>query len=246
MDDLDWMVVFGAGLPLVIGLVFLLPFSKREESGRDKHAWRIVLGVGLASIVAFSRLYDWPTGDLTRAAWWTGLGQDQLILYALLAGTALGLVMSFTPRALWIRAAIIVSLAGLVTLVVWPIVKTEAVMYRVMPAVGTIVFASVFELAAIRRPGFCVPFALSVSLASTSMLVIATGFQPLGFSALAASVVLGVGSLISLKRPKLMVADGAVLVFVPLLVLAPLFAWVNLMFYGDDFPALGFLRKSVV
>lgn len=249
MDDLDWMIVFGVAVPFVIGWVFVLPLSKRHESqredgrndGRNRHSWRIVLATGLASFIAFAGLFNWPTGDLTRAAWWGSLGQDQLIAYAMLAGVATGLVMSFTPRLLWIRAALIVALAGLVTLACWPIVRTESMFYRAMPAVGTIVFAGLFELAAIRRPGVCLPAALSLSLGTTSMLVFATGFQPLGFSAMAAAVVLGVCAIIALWRRTLTIGDGAVLVVVPLLVLAPLIAWLYLLFGGDDFPALAFL-----
>ena len=245
MGDLDWMIVFGVVVPLVIGGVFVLPFSKRREGGcedgRDRHAWRIVLATGLASIIAFAGLFDWPTGDLTRAAWWGGLNQDQLIVYALVAGVATGLVMSLTPRLLWIRAALILALAGLVTLICWPIVRTESMFYRAMPAVGTVVFAGLYELAAIRRPGICVPFALSLSLGTTSVLVVATGMQPLGFSAMAVAVVLGVCAIISLWRRNMTMADGAVPVVVTLLVLPPLIAWLYLLFGGDDFPALGFL-----
>ncbi len=267
MDEIDRLIVFGVALPFVIGLVFVLPLSKRRgraeadgqdkgdatdatdgadgaardlRSVRDRHAWRIVLAAGLASIVAFFSLFDWPTDDLTRSAWWGMLGQDQLVAYAVLAGLMVGLVLSFTPRVVWVRAVLIVGLAALVTLIAWPIVRTESLMYRAMPAVGTIVFAGLFEVLAVRRAGVCVPAALSLSLGTTAMLAAATGFQPLGFAAIATAVVLGVCSIIALWRP-MTVADGAVLVVVPLLVLTPMFAWVNLMFYGEAFPAMAFL-----
>jgi hypothetical protein len=264
MDDLDRMIVFGVVLPFVIGWVFVLPMSKRRgrvggatgadgateastnesnrsrTAGRDRHAWRIVLAVGVASIVAFLGLFDWPTDDLSLSAWWGGLGQDQLVAYAVLVGMVLGIVMSVTPRAMWLRAVLVVVLAALVTLIAWPIVRTESLLYKAMPAAGTVVFAALFEVLAVRRAGVCVPIALSLSLGTTAVLVAATGFQPLGLSAVAAAVVLGVCSIVALWRP-VTVADGVVLVVVPLLVLVPLFAWVNLMFYGDAFPAMGFL-----
>ena len=242
MDDIDRMIVFGAAAPFVIACLLVLPRSKRTESGRDENACRFVLAVGAPVALAFFALFHWPWSEWSDpSAWWSRLNQDQLILYAVLLSIAIGLAMSRAPATLLFRAALMLALAGLVTLATWPIVAPEAWYYRAMPAVGVVLLGGALEYAAVRRSGLCVPMAMCLALATTSVLVAATGMQPLGVSSLAAAVALGVLAIVSLWRRNLSMAHGVVPVVATLLVMPPLIKWLYIVFESDDFPAAGFL-----
>ncbi|MCH7960844.1 MAG: hypothetical protein IIC49_00780 [Planctomycetes bacterium] len=242
MDDIDRMIVFGVAAPFAIACLLVLPRSKRTRSGSNTHAWRLVLAVGTPVVLAFLTLFHWPWTEWTDAsAWWSRLNQDQLILYAVLLSIAVGLAMSRAPGTLLVRAALILALAGLVTLATWPIVAPEAWYYRATPAAGILLLGGALEYAAVRRSGFCLPMAMCLALATTSVLVAATGMQPLGVSALAAAVALGVLAIVSLWRRHLSMAQGVVPVVATLLVMPPLIKWLYIVFEGDDFPAAAFL-----
>ena len=242
MDDIDRMIVFGVAAPFAIACLLVLPRSKRTRSGPDTHAWRLVLAVGTPVVLAFFALFHWPWTEWTDAsAWWSRLNQDQLILYAVLLSIAVGLAMSRAPGTLLVRAALILALAGLVTLATWPIVAPEAWYYRAIPAVGILLLGGTLEYAAVRRSGFCLPMAMCLALATTSVLVAATGMQPLGVSSLAAAVALGVLAIVSLWRRNLSMAQGVVPIVATLLVMPPLIKWLYIVFEGDDFPAAAFL-----
>ena len=229
MDDTAKQICFGLVAPLLIAGAALGPAWRPAESGRDRRAWRIPVALGVPVVLAFVMLY----GPVTEK--W------QATVYVAAVGTAAGVAMAISPRAVLVRGLLLAALAAGTTVAVWPVfAEGDPRWIRVVPAAGTLLLAAALEPLAVRRPGASVPGALTIAAGATAAIVLNSGFLKLTAPIGALTVALGVSAALALFRRRLSLADGAVAVVAPLLVVAPLVAWLYAAGSGASIPAVSY------
>jgi hypothetical protein len=234
MGETSQQIVFGLVAPLLIAAAVIGPATARacREGDRDRLAWRIPVGLAMPVVLAFVVLYGRP-----REQW-------QHVLFVPVAGAVVGVVMAFTPRSVWPRGVLFVILGVLATVAVWPVLERESMWWKLGAAAGTLALAAGLEPLAVRRPGVSLPGGLALAAAAVTTIVLISGFMKLAVPLAALVIGLGVCALVALWRCRFSLADGAVAVVTPLLVVSLIVAWLYMVSSGDALPAASFVLPA--
>jgi hypothetical protein len=231
LDDLTRQIVFGLACPAVITGALLAPgaFSRPEASHRDRGHWRVPLAVGLPVVLAFLALYGWPgASDTWRTA-----------AFAPMLGLVAALLATLVP-APWLRAALVVAVAGILTLLIRPYTRPEHWAVRALPAPALVALIGLMQVLASRRRGPSLTIGLAIAAAAGAGLVLFSGFLKLSVPLGALAVSTWVLALYSLRRPDLSLARGVMLIVLPTVFTALFFAYLEVKFRKDPIPPAAF------
>ncbi|NNF44973.1 MAG: hypothetical protein HKN62_18370 [Phycisphaerales bacterium] len=232
MGETAQQVVFGLVAPVLIaaGAIGVATWGRIEKVPRWR--WLIPVALAVPVAVAFFALYGWP-----REQW-------QRVAFVPVAGLIVGIVAVMTGRGVLARGGLLLVLGGLTGAAIWPIVARETWVWRILPVVATIALAALLAPLATRRAGPAVPGGLAIATAGTAAMVLISGFLKLTIPIGAGAMTLAVLTAITLRRTQLRPGLETIAVVSPLLVVAPLVAWLYMTSAGDELPAASFVLPA--
>lgn len=241
MGETARQIVFALVAPLAIVLAVVAPglgarpgapSGAGTAGSRDRFAWRFPLALATPVALAFVVLYGWPTE------------QWHHVMFVAPAGLAVGVAMSLAPRSAWVRGSLFAALGALAVLAVWPVLRGESVWCVVWIAGGTMLAVAALEPLAARRPGVSVPGALTLAAGTAAVVVLQSGFIKLTIPLVALATVLAACTALAAWRCDLSLADGAVAVVAPMLIVGPCVAWLYMASSEDPFPVASFVLPA--
>lgn len=231
MDDQTQQIVFGLVSPLVITGALLAPglLSKPNENGRERWQLRVPLAVGAPVVLAFLALYGWPGASET----W------RMAAFAPMLGILAALVLALTPTP-WLRAVLVVAVAGALTLLIRPYTKPEHWMVRMLPAPALAALVGLMEPLASRRRGLSLTIGIAIAVGAAATMVLHSGFLKLSVPIGALAVSTMVLAVYSLWRPDLSLARGVMFIVLPTTFTALFFAYLEVRFGKGPTPPAAF------
>ncbi len=208
-------ILFGVILPFIVGVLLVYPGAARP--------WRVTAAVALPVVVAFLVVNGgWP-GDKWQDLMWLPVA---------------GLLIAVIPRAGPLRSVLV---AGVGTWIVWPIVRSDPILVRVLPGLGALGLMLSLEPLAKRRPGPSMPIAVGLAFGGAAAVILISGHLNLAVSVAAAGFALaGVGAA-SIARRDISMANGPLLAALPLLAVAMVVRYSYMIVETSEVPTVALL-----
>jgi len=204
----DSQIIFGAIVPLIVAILTVAaPQRTDEEPLRERAAWRwplllgfiVLLGhAGMSDVLDFEALFD--------EKW-------KRVFYVPILGVTAGILMSFTPRWWWLRAAIAAALGASVWMATRGVfVEADPLLAKIIPAAGTFILLCILEPLAMRERGPLLPLGMWIGTGGAAALILDSGWMSGAIAVGSMSIAMFVIAIASFFDRRLSLADGALAV----------------------------------